>query len=108
MERMMFLVFHCPGSFLSEAHPGERKTLRVQAQKSVHFSMVWLSRIVRSMDDGRILAHYRKGKLQKNFIPPSKWGGRFQSVGAADAAMVVVIPNRLLLSKRVWSLRIPP
>ena len=39
---------------------------------------------------------------------PIEGGGRFQGVGAADAAMVVVVPNRLLWSKRVWSLRIPP
>jgi hypothetical protein len=27
---------------------------------------------------------------------PIEWGKRFQGVGAADAAMVVVVPNRLL------------
>ena len=66
----------------------------------------------RPVNNGRVHTRYRTGWLQKNFIPPSKiadrGGGRFQGVGAADAAMVVVIPNRLLWSKRVLSLRIPP
>jgi hypothetical protein len=35
-------------------------------------------------------------------------GGRFQGVGVEDAAMVEVVPNCLLWSKRGWSLRIPP
>ncbi len=35
-------------------------------------------------------------------------GGQFQGVGAEDAAMVVVVLNRLLWSKWGWSLRIPP
>jgi hypothetical protein len=39
---------------------------------------------------------------------PIEGGERFQGVGAADAAMVLVVPNRLLCSKRVRSLRIPP
>ncbi len=48
-----------------------------------------------------------------NIIPPSKivdrgGGGRFQGVGAEDAAMVVVVLNSLLWSKQGWSLRIPP
>jgi len=37
MKRMLFLVFHCPGSFLSDAHPGERETLRVQALEECAF-----------------------------------------------------------------------
>jgi hypothetical protein len=31
MKRMLFLVFHCLGSFSSKAHPGKRKALQVQA-----------------------------------------------------------------------------
>jgi hypothetical protein len=27
MKRMLFLVFHCPGSFSSKAYPGKRKAL---------------------------------------------------------------------------------
>ena len=48
----------------------------------------------------KILSHHLKLSTQG--------GGRFQGVGAEDAAMVVVVPNRLLWSKQGWSLRIPP
>jgi len=36
-EKDAVLVFHCPGSFLSDAHPGERETLRVQALEECAF-----------------------------------------------------------------------
>ena len=37
MEKMLFLVFHCSGSFLSKAPPGKRKTLQVQALEECAF-----------------------------------------------------------------------
>jgi hypothetical protein len=69
---MLFVVFHCQGSFLSEAHTGKRKALQVQALEEcalyhgvVHpntaFDGQWAH--PRSLEDG---------KASKYFIPPSK------------------------------------
>jgi hypothetical protein len=60
---------------------------------------------------GQVIEHRRSGELEKYVVPPSKTvdrGGRqFQGVGAADAAMVAVAPNRLVWPNRGWGLRIP-
>ncbi len=48
----------------------------------------------------KILSHHLKSLTEG--------GGRFQGVGVEDAAMGVVVPNRLLWSKQGRSLRIPP
>jgi hypothetical protein len=48
----------------------------------------------------KILSHHLKSSADG--------GRRFQGVGAAHAAMMVVIPNRLLWPNWGWSLRIPP
>jgi hypothetical protein len=113
MNRMQFLVSHCPGSFSSKAHPGKRKALQVQTLEecalyhggglpNTSFDGQWAHSC--SLEDGKA----SKKKSSHHLKLSTEGGGQFQGVGAMDAAMVVVVPNRLLRSKRVWSLRIPP
>jgi hypothetical protein len=106
MKRMLFLVFHCPGSFLSEAHPGERKTLQVQALEACAFYHGVA--LPNTLFDGR-WSHPRSlqdGKSSKKNISPSKivdrgggtiprWrcggcghgGGRFESLALVKTGL---------------------
>ena len=108
-ERKLDFSVSLPGLFLKrgssrrETSPSSADTSRPWGSSHkdvVRWTMV-ASPLVRGRDGfKKISSHHLKSSTEG--------GGRFQGVGAADAAMVVVVPNRLLWSKRVWSLRIPP